>query len=130
MLKFTLLANCFPDLFPEFDIWYCWYWQKTADKPKLKLSRILLFEMKTTVCLKYFLNDCISKQFFASNLPYVPSNLNSYTIFVQLISQDSNLNIKQLSCQKVLQITPHLLTAFPIFSLGWIFGNERLSSLF
>ena len=31
--------------------------------------------MKTRVCLKYFANDCLCKQYFAANLLQTPSNL-------------------------------------------------------
>ena len=60
--------------------------KKTAQKQKLKLFRILLFNMKTKVCLKCFVNNCLWKQFFASKLPQRPSNLISFTIFVTLMS--------------------------------------------
>ena len=40
--------------------------------------------MKTRVCLKYFVNGCLCKQFFASNSPQTPSNLNFLTNFVTL----------------------------------------------
>ena len=32
--------------------------------------------MKTRVFLKYFVNDCLWKQFFASNLPQTPFKLD------------------------------------------------------
>ena len=35
--------------------------------------------MKTRVCLKYFVNDCLWKQFFATNSPQTPSNLILFT---------------------------------------------------
>ena len=37
--------------------------------------------MKTVVCLKYFVHDCLWKQFFASNSALVPSNFICLTIF-------------------------------------------------
>ena len=40
----------------------------TRKKLKLNFSRIALFHMKTRVCLKYFVNDCLWKQFLASDL--------------------------------------------------------------
>ena len=39
------------------------------------------FHTKTTACLKYFLNDCLWKQFFASNSRQTTSNLMLLTIF-------------------------------------------------
>ena len=42
--------------------------------------------MKTRACLKYFVNGCLGKQFFASNLPQVPLNLIFLTNFVPLRS--------------------------------------------
>ena len=40
--------------------------------------------METKVCFKYFVNDCLGKQFFASNLCQAPSNLTSLTSLVTL----------------------------------------------
>ena len=40
--------------------------------------------MKTRVCLKYFVNDCVWKQIFASNSPQTPLNLILFTTFVTL----------------------------------------------
>ena len=42
--------------------------------------------MKTRVCLKYFVNDCLWKQLLSCNLPQTPSNVISFTIFVTLMS--------------------------------------------
>ena len=56
--------------------------------------------------LKYFVNDCLWKQFFASNSPQTPSNLISLTIlvtvrpFTQFI-----LKLEQLSRKKVLKFS-------------------------
>ena len=50
----------------------------------MNFSRSALFHMKTRVCLKYFLNDCFWKQFFASKSPKTPSDLIYSTIFVTL----------------------------------------------
>ena len=36
--------------------------------------------MKTRVSLKYFVNDCFWKKYFASNFPQIPSNQNSLTV--------------------------------------------------
>ena len=40
--------------------------------------------MKTSVCLIYFVNDCLWKQFFTSNLPQYPSDLILWTILVTI----------------------------------------------
>ena len=40
--------------------------------------------MKTRVSLKYFVNDCLWKPFFDSNLPQTSSNLISLTILLTL----------------------------------------------
>ena len=40
--------------------------------------------MKTSVSLKYFMNDRLWKHFFASNSPQFPSNLISLTSLVTL----------------------------------------------
>ena len=53
-------------------------------KIEIELFRSVPFQMKTRVCLKYFLDDCLWKQFFASNLPQAPSNLNGLTSLVVL----------------------------------------------
>ena len=42
--------------------------------------------MKARVCLKYFVNGCLCKQFFATNSPHTPSNLMFLTNFVTLSS--------------------------------------------
>ena len=40
--------------------------------------------MKTKVCLKYFVNYCLWKQFVATNCPQTLSNLICLTIFLLL----------------------------------------------
>ena len=57
---------------------------KTAEKEKLNFSHSALFHMKSRVYLKYFVNVCVCKQFFAFNLPQTPSNLFFLTNFVTL----------------------------------------------
>ena len=47
-------------------------------------TRSALFPMKTRACLKYFVHDCIWKQFFASNSLQAPLNLICLTILVAL----------------------------------------------
>ena len=41
----------------------------TAEKLKLKLSRISQFHMKTRIYLKYFVNDCEDEFYSFYNLP-------------------------------------------------------------
>ena len=55
-------------------------WSSAQVSPKIKISLIVgknsrknfsrsaLFRMKARVCLKYFVHDCIRKEFFASKL--------------------------------------------------------------
>ena len=60
--------------------------------------------MKARVSLKYFVNDCLWKQVFASNSPQTPSNLTFLTILVTLRPSHSfNLNLEHLSCKKGLK---------------------------
>ena len=44
------------------------------------LSRNALCHIKTRVNLKYFVNGCLCKNFFASNSSKTPSNLISFAI--------------------------------------------------
>ena len=48
---------------------FCQYYQKILEKWKLNFSGRVLFDRKTTLCLKYFGQDCPHKQFFAFNFP-------------------------------------------------------------
>ena len=50
----------------------------------MNFYRRTLSHIKTRACLKYFVNDCLWKQFFASNSPQTPSNLISLTIVESL----------------------------------------------
>ena len=84
---------------------------------KLNFSRSALFHMKTRVSLKYFVNDCFWKHFFASNSPHTSSNLISLTIVVTIrLFASFKLKLEQLSCKKVLNFALRV-TAFPIFLL-------------
>ena len=60
------------------------YQQKYPKKQKLTYSHSALFHMKFRVCLNYFVNDCLWKQFLASNSPQTHSSLIFWTIFVTL----------------------------------------------
>ena len=44
------------------------YYQKSPEKQKLNFPRSALFLIRTRVCLKSFVNDCIWKQLLDSNL--------------------------------------------------------------
>ena len=57
---------------------------KKLENQNLNFSRGALFRMKTRVSLKYFVNDGLWKQFFASNLAQTLSNVISLTILVTL----------------------------------------------
>ena len=46
-------------------------------KSLLIFSRIVLFHIKSSVYLRYFVNNCLWKHFFASNSPQTISNLMS-----------------------------------------------------
>ena len=61
--------------------------------------------MKTRVCLKYFVNNSLWKQFFVSNSPKTPSILIALKILLTLesLSKSFNLKLKKLSCKKVLK---------------------------
>ena len=50
----------------------------------LNFSRSAPFHMKTTVSLKYHVNDCLWKPFLDFNAPQTPSNLDLLTILVTL----------------------------------------------
>ena len=76
-------------------------------KQTLNFSRSALLNknMKTRVCLKYFVSDCPWKQLLASNLLQTPSNLLYLTIFVTLMPLALfNIKLEQLICKKALNI--------------------------
>ena len=55
-------------------------------KKKLSFSSSALFHIKTALCLKDFVNDCVWKQPLAFNSSQTPSNFIRLTIFVPLRS--------------------------------------------
>ena len=55
---------------------------KISWKQKLNFSRSALFNMKTRVSLRYFVNDCLWKHFLSSNSPQTPSNLIYFSILL------------------------------------------------
>ena len=64
--------------------------------------------MKTTVSLKYFVNDGFWKQLFASKSPLTPSNLISLTVLVTLkLFAQFKHKIRAIlaSCKKLLNFT-------------------------
>ena len=71
------------------------------EKRKLNFSCSALFHMKTTASLKYFVNDCRCKYFFAFNSPETPANLISLTIsktvrpFAQFEPKIRSIKIKE-----------------------------------
>ena len=75
--------------------------KKFTGKQKLNFSRGALFQMKIRVCLKYFLKDCLWKQFLVSNLLYTPSKFTCMAIFVTLTSLTQfNLILEVLRLQE------------------------------
>ena len=59
-----IIAQC-SVLLPKLKL--CQYQQKIFENQKFNFSRRVLFDRKTTVCLKYFGQGCLCKQYFASN---------------------------------------------------------------
>ena len=63
--------------------------------------------MKTKVCVKYFVHDCLCKQSFAFNSPPGPFKLdlfNNFSNFCLTIFKSFHLKLKKKSCKKVLQL--------------------------
>ena len=60
--------------------------------------------MKTRVCLKYFLNDCLWKQIFAANSVQTVPDLISVTVLVTLRPfVQFQFKIGQLTCKQVIK---------------------------
>ena len=58
-----------------------------AKKPwkiEIELSLSAQFHRKTRLCLKYFVHECLWKQFFANNFPWTPLNLICLTVLATL----------------------------------------------
>ena len=71
-------------------------------KTEIELCNSALFNMKTRVCLKYFVNHCLWKQFIDSNSSFTTSSLIYLTIFVNLRPRHSFiLKLEQLICKEV-----------------------------
>ena len=68
--------------------------KKILEKQAIKICRGALFHMKNRVSLKYFVNDCLQKQIFPSNLPKITSNLIFFSF---------NLQLEKLNCEKGLK---------------------------
>ena len=80
------------------------YHQEVLERMKLNLPRSSLCHVKLRVSLRYFVNDCPLKHSFACTSPQSSSNCFSFTILVtQGFSHSFNLQLKQLSCKKVLK---------------------------
>ena len=47
----------------------------------MNFSRSVLFHRKTTVCLKYFGQNCLGKPYFASNSPPGPFKFDMFNNF-------------------------------------------------
>ena len=86
---------------------------------KSKLSRIALFHLKTRVCLKGFLDDCLRKKFSASKLPQATSKFIFGTILVTIrLFTDFKLKIGETNLQKRTKFCLSWITTLPIFSLS------------
>ena len=86
--------------------------------------------MKTRVSLKYIVNDCLWKQYFAPNLPHTPSSLISLTNLVTLSHFTlSKLKLEQSSCKKVLKFAL-LCNCFSKFFTEAKIGIKRHSCSF
>ena len=73
-------------------------------KTELNFSRSALIHTKAKVCLKYFVNYCLWKQFLASNSLQNSSNLICLTIFVTLnLWHSFNLRLQQIICKEALK---------------------------
>ena len=84
-------------------------------KKHAKLDIIFL----KSLCGKYFVQDCLSKQIFGSNLARSPSHLNLLIISVTSKHfSDHDQNIKQVSCVKSSKFNGFMLELFCILGLG------------
>ena len=102
----------------------------TLEKQKLIFSRCTLFHLKTRVSLEYFVNHCLWKLFFYSNLSQNLSNLFFFYFFgnTKVFHAVVWANIKETKGQKKSPNLPYLLAFFLIFSLRLKFGIKRISS--
>ena len=95
---------------------------------QLNFSCKALFLIKTRVSLKYFVHDCLWKQFLllSCSRPFKPIFL-TFFVTVRSLSQ-VNLKLEQLSCRKVLKFI--LLEKYfsDFFSQQSKFVIERLSN--
>ena len=80
---------------------------------KIKLSRISLFHIKTRVSLKYFVSDCIRKQYFGPNSPQTGLNVMPFTVHLykpELV----------LTKPTIIKLKPNFLRLFHTFSMTLI----------
>ena len=79
---------------------FCQYQQNILENQTLNFSGRVLFDRKTTLCLKYFGQDCLRKQFFASNWPPGPFKFD-LTILLSLrtLIKFFNLESEELICK-------------------------------
>ena len=104
-----------------------------ANTPEKQFSCKALFPKKTRVSLKYFVHDCLWKQFLLLSCSRAFKPI-FWTFFVTVRSLSQvNLKLEQLSCRKVLKFillekyfsdffhsSPNLLLKdFQIFKLVW-----------
>ena len=71
---------------------------KYLEKQKLNFPRSARFHMKTRVCPKYFVNDCLWKDFLSSDSPQTPLDMICLTTFLtlRLLRHTFNLKLKEL----------------------------------
>ena len=84
--------------------------------------------MKARICLKYFVSDCLWKQFRASNSSQFSLSLICLTVFVTLTPlAQFLLKLEQPICKKALKFV--LLTTFLMFSLRFKVSIDSFPSL-
>ena len=68
-VEFNLHSNNTKNIYSTIMVIICCIYSTIMVIICCNFSHIALFHMKTRVCLKYFVHDCIWKQFFASKSP-------------------------------------------------------------
>ena len=88
-----ILAQC--SVFSQNNFFFQ-YQLKTPEKQKSSFARIAPFHMKSRVCLKYFVHNCIWKQLFAFCFYLAPYQhvFCSYPFSSQLLSAHQHFPIK------------------------------------
>ena len=109
---------------------FCQYQPKILEKQKSNFSHRLLFHRKTTVCLKYFAQDSLLKQYLASNSSPGPFKFDFFKNFGKFKNFNTVLTKNQATkLEKYSKNLLYLITTCRILSLRPKFGNKSLSSL-